>query len=226
MATDKFASQQAIKSQIFERIGKIALCLGSPARLKIVQLLAQSPKTVDRLSSISGQSVANTSQHLQRMAREGLVYATRDGVSRIYRLKSERILPLWEQLQDLAHELAPDLDAAENAISDNSLRSASSTEEIIKTVKKGTAVLLDVREPDESLATGLNEAVTVPLKTLKAGAGQFDRKKPIYVFCRGRYCPMASEAVRFLRKRGFKAYRLSESAFRLMKLLPTQRKAT
>jgi rhodanese-related sulfurtransferase len=43
--------------------------------------------------------------------------------------------------------------------------------------------------------------------------GELPKKKTIYVFCRGRYCAMATDAVRILRKSGFEAYSLRESSY-------------
>ena len=49
---------------LFARIGK---ALSSPNRLEILELLAQGERTVDSLATEIGQSLANTSQHLQAL---------------------------------------------------------------------------------------------------------------------------------------------------------------
>lgn len=41
------------------------------------------------------------------------------------------------------------------------------------------------------------------------------KSKTLFIYCRGRYCSLASQAVRILRREGYKAFRLRESAFRL-----------
>ncbi|MCM2277667.1 MAG: metalloregulator ArsR/SmtB family transcription factor [Oligoflexia bacterium] len=209
---------------IYQKLGQIALALGSPSRLKLIQILSQSPRTVEELSERSGQSVANTSQHLQRMAKEGLVACQRQGVSRIYRLANPRVLELWESLQLLAHELFPQLDEAEVALTDATLHAEATAAEVVEAVIDKKAVLLDVRESEESGATPVPESLWVPMEQLKAELKRLPRQKTIYVFCRGRYCGLASQAVKALRAAGFKAYRLRESSFRLNQLLGSGRK--
>jgi DNA-binding transcriptional ArsR family regulator len=51
-----------------------------------------------------GQSVANTSHHLQALARAGLVATRREGTRVVYRLASERVSELWAALRDVAAE--------------------------------------------------------------------------------------------------------------------------
>lgn len=207
------AFRSQIKAQVFEKIGQVAATLGSPARLKLIQLLAQSPKSVEELSQAAGESFANTSQHLQKLAKEGLVISTKSGLSRIYQVKTPRVIALWESIQTLAHELAPELNDAEDKITDASLRSPIPLDEVLKQVKTGKAILIDVRDEKESLSTPVRIALSIPLSTIKKGVPELDRNKTIYVFCRGRYCVMATDAVKKLRAEGFEAYRLRESSF-------------
>lgn len=212
------SSQSDIRREIYERIGRIAVAISSPSRLKLIQLLAQGPRTVESLSHESGESIANTSQHLQRLLREKLVNCKKVGVSRVYKLDNPYLLRLWEDLQDLAHEVAPELNEAEAKLTDASLRSERPTEEWLRMVKKKKAVLIDVREIEESGSTPVRNALRIPLKDLLKRKDELPRNKPIIVLCRGRYCSLASKAVRALRKEGFDAYRLRESAFRISKL--------
>lgn len=207
------AFRSQIKTQIFEKIGQVAATLGSPTRLKLIQLLAQSPKSVEELSQAADESIANTSQHLQRLAKEKLVFSTKNGLSRIYQVKSLHVVALWENIQNLAHELAPELNEAEDKITDASLRSPVPTDEALKRVKAGKALLVDVRDEKEAHSTPVNGALSIPLSTIKKAAPGLDRNKTIYVFCRGRHCVMATDAVKKLREEGFDAYRLRESPF-------------
>jgi DNA-binding transcriptional ArsR family regulator/rhodanese-related sulfurtransferase len=209
------SNRTQIKDQIFQRLGQIAASLASPARLKIIQLLAQGPKSVEELSQESGESVANTSQHLQKLAKEGLVVATRDGLNRIYQVKSPRIILLWESLQDLAHELVPELNEAESKLTDLSFRSPEPLANIWSEVKRGKAILLDVRHQKEAFATPVPGSKAIPLKEIHTALNELPKKKTIYIFCRGRYCTMATEAVKLLRQKGFAAYRLRESSVRI-----------
>lgn len=202
-----------IKVQIFEKLGHVAASLGSPARLKLIQLLAQSPKSVEELSQASGESVANTSQHLQRLAKEGLVFSTKSGLSRIYQVKSRQVIALWESIQILAHELSPELNEAEDKITDASLRSPISIDDVLRQLASGKAVLIDVRDENEAQSTPVRGSISIPLNAIKNGTSELKKNKTVYVFCRGRYCVMATDAVKKLREQGFHAYRLRESSF-------------
>ncbi|OFZ56240.1 MAG: hypothetical protein A2428_03995 [Bdellovibrionales bacterium RIFOXYC1_FULL_54_43] len=204
--------------EVYVKIGKIAQTLGSPARLKILQLLSQSPRSVEQISEATGESIANTSQHLQRLAREGLLAATRQGLMRIYRIKSPNVTALWENLQDLAQELSQDLTAAETEITDATLRSPLGAREVMDNVRKNRAILVDVRESFESAETPVSGARAIPFESLKQELKTFHKDKTVYVFCRGRYCELASQAVRLLRNAGFNAFRLRESSFKLNQL--------
>jgi len=65
------AFKQDLNDQ-FARMGKV---LGSGRRLELLDYLAQGARSVDALATVSGLSVANTSQHLQKMQQAGLVRA-------------------------------------------------------------------------------------------------------------------------------------------------------
>lgn len=209
------SDSQRTRQEVYEKLGSVALSLGSPARLKLIQLLSQSPYTVEELSQASGQSVANTSQHLQKLAHEGLVSATKDGLRRIYQVKHPGVIALWESLQDLAHELAPELNEAEDKLTDLSLKADVSLESVLRDVSRGKATLLDVREERDAQATPVECATSIPLNELKRRMKELPKSKPVFAFCRGRYCSLATDAVKLLRASGYKAYRLRDSSFRL-----------
>lgn len=209
------SSKSDIRLKVYERVGSIAKAISSPPRLKLIQLLAQGPRTVEDLSEMSGESVANTSQHLQRLLKEKLVSCRKDGVSRIYKIENPHLLQLWEELQDLAHDVAPDLDAAEAELTANTIRSGIPVKEWLRRVKQERATLVDVRDPVESQATPVKRSVAIPLKDLAKRAGELRRELPVLILCRGRYCSMSTTAVSELRKKGFEAYGLRESSYKV-----------
>jgi DNA-binding transcriptional ArsR family regulator len=210
------------RARVYQNISELMLAFSSPARLKILQMLGQASWSVEQLANHTGESVANTSQHLQRLARAGLVTWRKDGVSRIYSVASPGVLALWEQMQDLSHELIPGLDELQNELTDSGLKAEIPASEALREVARGKAVLLDVRSAEESGSTPVAGAVPLPaseqFNSARIAALGLHKKEPVYVLCRGRYCHLATEAVRELRKRGFDAYRLQESPFRLIEL--------
>lgn len=208
-----------VRKEVYESIGSIVSAFASPARLKIIQVLAQAECSVEELAQECAETIANTSQHLQRLAKVGIVKCERRGISRIYSIKNEKVLQIWEGFQDLAHEVDEQLNQKEDFLTDASLLSPQSTEEVMGLVADGKAVLLDARKAKESSMTKVPGAIAVPAADLsepsKFKSLGFVKSKPIFVYCRGRYCSFATDAVRELRSHGYKAYRLRESPFQL-----------
>src|SRR3954471_22053529 len=85
----------ATKSALFEAISIMGKAFSSPTRLELLDLLAQAPRTVDELARASGQSNANTSQHLQALHAAGMVTRAREGTSVRYSLAGDEALALW-----------------------------------------------------------------------------------------------------------------------------------
>lgn len=212
------SQRKEIKKEIFEKLARIAQTLGCASRLKIIHILSQSTRTVEELATLSDETIANTSQHLQRLAKEGIVQATRDGLNKHYRLKNEKVIWVWETLQDLAHEIAPELNSQKEILIEKNLQSKESSQEVLMKSKDQQAILLDVRSEFESQSTPVEGAKNIPLDQLKEKLKTLNQNKPIYVFCRGKYCTTAADAVKTLREAGFDAFRLEESSFRLKQL--------
>src|SRR5262245_38114588 len=81
----------AANASVFDAAASVARALGNGRRAEIVDVLAQGERSVDEIASEISQSVANTSQHLQALARAGLVRSRREGTRVIYRLASDRV---------------------------------------------------------------------------------------------------------------------------------------
>src|ERR1700730_12303766 len=95
---------RAAKDALFEGFAEVAKALAGGRRAEIVDVLAQSERSVEDIAEEIGQTVANTSHHLRAMARAGLVTTRRDGTRIFYRLASERVAELWAALRDVAAE--------------------------------------------------------------------------------------------------------------------------
>src|SRR3954453_2223504 len=88
------------KEALFEAIALMGKAFASPRRLELLDLLAQAPRSVDDLARSSGQSVANTSQHLQALHAAGMVTRTREGTRGRYAIAGDDALQLWLALRD------------------------------------------------------------------------------------------------------------------------------
>src|SRR5437879_8675185 len=69
---------------------------GPPSDL--LELLAQTERSVDELAGLSGLTIANASQHLQQLRRMGLVQTRRDGKRVVYKLADAEVVALLGSL--------------------------------------------------------------------------------------------------------------------------------
>src|SRR3954466_5264273 len=103
------AARREAKDALFEAIALMGKAFASPVRLELLDLLAQAPRSVEELARASGQSTANTSQHLQALYASGLVERTREGTRVRYSLAAQP-LRLWLALRDVAAEQLADVE--------------------------------------------------------------------------------------------------------------------
>src|SRR3954471_9304978 len=90
------------KRALFDALASVAQALGNGRRAEIVDVLAQGERSDEEIAGEISQSVANTSQHLQVLARAGLVRTRREGTRVYYRLASERVDDLWAAVREVA----------------------------------------------------------------------------------------------------------------------------
>src|SRR3982750_3290283 len=95
-------ASRAAKAALFDALASVAQALGSGRRTEIVDVLVQGERSVDEIAGEISQSIANTSQHLQVLARAGLVRSRRQGTRVFYRLASDRVAELWAAVRDVA----------------------------------------------------------------------------------------------------------------------------
>jgi rhodanese-related sulfurtransferase len=202
------ASGQA-KAALFDALASVAQALGSGRRAEIVDVLAQGERSVDELAGEISQSVANTSQHLQVLARAGLVRSRRDGTRIIYRLASDRVAELWAAVRDVAVRHVAEVSVlADEYLGERDGVEQLSAEELARRLERGDVVVLDVRPGAEFRAGHIAGARSVPVDELDALVGELPKRREVVAYCRGPYCVYADDAVRLLRSRGLRARRL------------------
>ena len=197
------------KTALFDAFASVARALGSGRRAEIVDVLAQGERSVDEIAREISQSVANTSQHLQVLARAGLVRSRREGTFVIYRLASDRVAELWSAVRDVAVRHVADATVlAEQYLGDRAEVEQISADELAERLARGAVVVLDVRPEAEYRAGHIAGARSVPVASLEALAPSLTSQEEIVAYCRGPYCVYADDAVRLLRARGLEARRL------------------
>ena len=66
------------KAQLYILFARVASATANPHRLELLDLLVQAPRTVEELAREAHMSVANSSQHLQRLKQARLVLDERE----------------------------------------------------------------------------------------------------------------------------------------------------
>jgi rhodanese-related sulfurtransferase/DNA-binding MarR family transcriptional regulator len=197
------------KAALFDAQASVAQALGNGRRAEIVDVLAQGERSVDEIAGEISQSVANTSQHLQVLARAGLVRSRREGTRVFYRLASDRVGELWAAVREVAVRHVAEV----SVLADEYLGGRDGVEQVTaaeleRRLARGDVVVLDVRPEAEYRAGHIAGARSAPLTALASFTSELPRRKEIVAYCRGPYCVYADDAVRLLRERGLKARRL------------------
>ncbi len=79
----------------------LASALGDPARWRIVELLAERPRTVGELAELTGLRQPQTTKHLQTLARAGLVTVTPLAQRRVYAIEPAPLQALERRIHQL-----------------------------------------------------------------------------------------------------------------------------
>ena len=204
-------SSQSPKQALFAQFAAVAKTLGHAHRLELLEQLAQGERSVEVLAQRTSLSIANTSQHLQHMRRAGLVTSRRDGKFVLYRLADDAVLDLLASLRRIAERnVAEVARVVRNYFDARDALEPVSRKELMKRMRGGSVMVLDVRPEDEFALGHLPGAINVPLHALKKRLSEFDRSQEIVAYCRGPYCVLSYEAVAALRAKGFKARRLED----------------
>lgn len=199
------------KDALFDAFASVGKAFGSGRRAEIIDVLSQGERSVDEVATELGQTLANTSQHLQLLLRAGLVRTRRDGTRVYYSLSSPRVAELWSAVRDVASEHVAELEQLAAAyLGDRSQLDTVTRQQLVKRLRDGDVVLLDVRVEQEYQAGHIAGAISVPLTRLTRRLRELPRDRGIVAYCRGPYCVFADDAVRTLSRRGFQAARLED----------------
>jgi len=76
---------------------------------------------------------------------------------------------------------------------------------LLERLRAGTVTVIDVRPAEEYRAGHIPGAISIPHEKLPDRMPELPTDKEIVVYCRGRYCVLAREAVELLRSKGYDA---------------------
>jgi rhodanese-related sulfurtransferase len=194
---------------LFEAIALMGKAFASPRRLELLDLLAQAPRGVEELAEVSGQSVANASQHLQALHAAGMVTRTREGTRVRYALAGEEALRLWLALRDASAARLAEVERAAHDYLGEDVETIG-REDLRERLARGDVVLIDVRPPEEFAAGHIDGARSIPLAELEQRLAELPPDREVVAYCRGPFCAYAHDAVRRLGDAGFTARRLED----------------
>ena len=208
MVTD---THRQFKDRLYGQFARIGKALSNPHRLEILELLAQSERTVDSLATEIGLSLANTSQHLQVLRQAALVDSRKDGLFVYYRLAGAEVFELSRVLRTVAEgRLAEFERLIREHFSDRVDAEAVPMTELLKRARSKQVVILDTRPASEYIAGHIAGAISVPVDDLQRRLQQLTKGKEYVAYCRGPYCVYADRAVEMLRAHGRRARRLTD----------------
>src|SRR6266851_3846200 len=139
-------SHRPFKDRLYAEFATIGKALASAHRLELLDVLGQGERSVDELAQEIGQSLANTSAHLQVLRQARLVEADKRGLNVVYRLAAPDVFTLWRTLRDLGTTRLAEIDRlVETFLTDRAGLDAVDIAELRQLVDDGRVTLLDVR---------------------------------------------------------------------------------
>jgi DNA-binding transcriptional ArsR family regulator len=202
--------ERAAKEALYVEFAAVGKVLGNPKRLEVLDLLAQGPRSVEDLAAAAAVGMSTCSAHLQTLREAGLVEARREGKRIFYSLTGDDVAGLWEYLRRVAQAHRPHTEIACRAYLGPEDTEAVDTEELLRRLHRGDAVILDVRPEPEYAGGHLPGAIHIPLEELSSRLSELPHDRDIVAYCRGQYCVLAHDAVRLLNAEGRHARRAAD----------------
>lgn len=201
--------KRQFKAELFEQFARVGRAVASPVRLAILDVLAQSERTVEEVAAELGQSVANASQHLRQLRTARLAASRREGQFIYYRLADNGVLRLWQIIREVGESRYAEIDAVVHTyLKDRESMQTVAADELVRLLKSGDVVVLDVRSRAEYAAGHIPAARSMPVGELRKRLQELPKRRRIVAYCRGPYCVFADDAVSQLTHRGYRAARL------------------
>ena len=197
------------KQDVHAQLARVGKGLSNGNRLELLEFVAQGPRSVDELATMTRLSVANASKHLQELRRAGLVRARKEGLRVIYELAGPDVVGLIAALGRVAETRLAEMEQlVRTYITARDDLEPIPAAELFKRSKLGLVTVLDVRPALEYAAGHLPGAINVPVEDLPRHLRKLPKGREVIAYCRGPYCLLSVDAVALLRGKGLKARRL------------------
>ena len=199
------------KNHLYEQVARIGKALASPKRLELIELLCQGEKPVETLAAQAAISLKLASAHLRELRLARLVDSRKQGKYVLYKLADSGVAELWVKLRSEAEERLVELQLALSSLAQHQDElEGLDRAAILRKARAGEVVVLDVRPGDEFAAAHLPHARSLPVEELKKRLAELPQDVPVVAYCRGPFCVMARTAVELLRRKGYRAFHLTD----------------
>ena len=199
------------KQDVHAQLARVGKALSHGNRLELLDFIAQGPRSVDELATMTRLSIANASKHLQELRRAGLVRARKEGLRVYYELAGPDVVALIAALGRVAETRLAEMEQlVRTYITARDDLEPVAAAELFKRAKLGLVTVLDVRPAKEFAAGHLPGAINVPVEDLAKRLRKLPKGREVIAYCRGPYCLLSVDAVALLRTKGFKARRLQD----------------
>lgn len=204
-------SAHSPKREVFQQLARIGSALSSAVRLELLELLAQGERSVDQLSALTGATVANASQHLQKLKQAGLIVARKQGQFVFYRIAGDEVIGMLSAMSRVGEAHVAEIERIVRMyfLSRDDFEPVPPAE-LLDRARRGLVTVLDVRPPEEFASGHVPGALNIPVEQLARRLRDLPKGKEVIAYCRGPFCLMSFEAVQLLRKKGIKARRLQD----------------
>ena len=179
--------QRAFKEQMYAQFARLGKALASPARLELLDLLAQGERPVEALALEAALSVANASAHLRVLHQTRLVQSRKEGLRVYYRLADPAVYRLWSALRQVGErQLADEIDRlVATYLTERETLEALSRDELRQRLAEGMVAVVDVRPAVEYRQGHIAGARSIPVDELAARLDELDPAQEVVAYCRG-----------------------------------------
>ncbi|MEC0182432.1 metalloregulator ArsR/SmtB family transcription factor [Paenibacillus peoriae] len=205
-------SKSDIKERLYQQFARIGKCLSSDKRLEIMDILSNGPKSVEGLALQTGMSVANVSRHLQILLEARLVKCYKKGTYVIYSISDSSVTQFLSSLWNICEDRLSDIKQIKEELERQYQDVQSITkQDLLEKMKQEKIIVIDIRPSEEFETAHIPGAISVPLEHLREYLKTINKADvELAAYCRGPYCSLTSQAVDYIQKQGFKAYRIEE----------------
>lgn len=201
--------RRVAKDLLYEQVACIGKAVSSPKRLELLELLAQSEKSVEVLAGELSVDMKLASAHLRVLKEARLVEPRREGKYVVYRLSGSDVATLWVMLRQVAETHLVELKLAlERMVSDPARLASVGRQDLLDQARRGEVIVIDVRPRAEYQVAHIPFARSMPLAEIEQRLTDLPFDKEIVAYCRGPFCLMSDEAVKLLAQYGFRVRKI------------------